>query len=440
MRGFTKAVLLVMAAILVACGGQIEMDKPGPGGTPQYPDNLKCPPEKMTCTGDVDKGTLVCSCDDTWFCQANPKKCSRDRPVPPGGGSWSCTWDNEHSYFCTKKGGKGEVHGDQDWYCTWSDKEFAWRCTRIKTPTKPPGGGSWRCSVDRESKKLICTPAPAGDNDWNCKTSQGKKTCKKGGDGGLPPGGSGWRCHQVLEGGVQNWVCSNTKPTGSKPPGGNGWKCVKTGSELGKDHYRCQRPGTKNDVPPGGGFYACVKGSEFGGTTCVKVDKKPAPWSPKDGFKCAPGTKMWCDGLDFCGWGQVTCQPNGQWPSKMLGGKKVLFCKELPNYRRPNTQCACYHFFYKANCCERPDCIVPAGTNGQICPKSQGKLCDYCNPLKPECAESGAKCLVSTDYETYCGRVCSSNSSCPAGYKCAAVKLKVGYTKQCVPLDGSCYY
>ena len=441
MRGLTMAVMLLLAATLVACGGQVEMDGPRPGETPQYPDNLKCPPEKMTCTGDVDKGTLVCTCDDTWFCQVNPKKCSRERPVPPGGGNWSCTWESEHKYYCTKKGGKGEAHGDQDWFCTWSDKEFSWRCIRVKTPTKPPGDGSWSCFVDKESKKLVCTPQdPGGGVGWSCKTVGGKKTCTKGDSGDLPPGGSGWKCNRTLVGGAQFWVCYGKKPAGSSPPGGGGWQCVKVGSELGQDTYRCQRPETNNDVPPGGGHYSCSKGSEFGGTTCVKVDKKPTPWTPKDGFKCAPGTKMWCDGMDFCGWGQVTCKPNGQWPSKIVGGKKVLFCKELPSYRRPNTMCACFHFFYKANCCERPDCIVPPGTNGQICPKSKGKLCNSCNPLNPECKEAGAKCLISTEYETYCGRLCASNQNCPTGYKCATVKLKVGSTKQCVPLDRSCHY
>ena len=431
--------LMLLTLTLGACGGQIEMQQDGQDQVPPRVDGLKCPPEQMTCTGEVDQGTLVCTCDDTWFCKLNPKKCHRERPTP-GGGGWRCSWENENKYQCTKKGTKDENPGGQQWLCTWNAKEHSWSCLRIKT-TVPPGGGFWKCVVDNETHKLICTPDKIpGVDGWQCKTVSGQETCHKGGEtGGLPPGATNWKCHQVVHEGVKSWICHGTKTSGTAPPGGGGWKCVKFKTEQGQDHYRCIKPQTKDDVPPGGGSYACSKGSEFSGTRCVKV-ADPKPWHKGKSFKCSPGTKMWCDGKDYCGWGQVTCKPNGQWPSEIVNGEKALLCKELPNYRRPNTTCACYHFFYKPECCERPDCIVPAGTNGQICPKSPGKLCNYCNALKPECQEAGAKCLISDSYETFCGRLCASNSQCPAGYRCAGVKLKVGTTKQCVPVSGSCYY
>ena len=101
----------------------------------------------------------------------------------------------------------------------------------------------------------------------------------------------------------------------------------------------------------------------------------------------------------------------------------------------PNTVCACFHFFFNPMCCESPDCLVPPNTNGQICPKSKGGLCDYCNPLKPECTGRGAKCVVTNAHETFCGQDCA-NAPCPQGYMCLPAK---GNSKQCVPADFSCY-
>jgi hypothetical protein len=150
-----------------------------------------------------------------------------------------------------------------------------------------------------------------------------------------------------------------------------------------------------------------------------------------------PGAKKWCDGHTYCGWGQVTCGPDGKWKRKADG---KLDCWELLDGRRPNTVCACYFTFFNSDCCERPDCIVPQGTNGQICPASAGMHCDYCNPMKSECKESGAKCLVAPTNETFCGRDCSGGAPCPLGSACKPVKGTSGYIHQCVPQDGSCYY
>jgi hypothetical protein len=91
-------------------------------------------------------------------------------------------------------------------------------------------------------------------------------------------------------------------------------------------------------------------------------------------------------------------------------------------------------------CCERPDCIVPAGYPEQGWPhKSEGKLCDHCNPLKPECKEAGARCIVVNTHETFCGKECK-DTPCPASHDCLEVKLKVGTTWQCVPRDLSCVH
>jgi len=163
----------------------------------------------------------------------------------------------------------------------------------------------------------------------------------------------------------------------------------------------------------------------------------PDPWA-----KCAPGQRMWCDGPVYDGWGLVECDPaTGHWKTTVVNGKTTIDCREdLAAGTRPNTLCACYHLFTNFSCCERPDCILEPGESGQICPPSPGKLCDYCNPLQPECVETDAKCVTTNSHESFCARLCSAAAPCPSGYVCMTIKLKQGSTQQCVPSDFSCYY
>jgi hypothetical protein len=152
---------------------------------------------------------------------------------------------------------------------------------------------------------------------------------------------------------------------------------------------------------------------------------------------------MWCDSLEYSGWGQVDCDPStGRWRTTVNdAGQMVLDCREsLSGGKRPDTVCACYHFFFNPACCERPDCIVSA-SGGQVCAPNEGGLCDYCTPLSSACAEAGAQCLVTNSHETFCGRLCSPATPCPSGYTCLTVKLAGKQTTmQCAPSDLSCYY
>ena len=164
---------------------------------------------------------------------------------------------------------------------------------------------------------------------------------------------------------------------------------------------------------------------------------------PKTTDPCTPGVKMWCEGLAFSGWGQVTCGTDGKWATKLVNGKTAFDCRETSDGRRPTGRCACYHFYFNAMCCEQPSCFVPAGSSGQLCPASPGKLCDYCNPTKPECSETGGRCIVTNSYETFCGRACSKanpqTNPCPTGYTCMTVKVTGTSVDQCIPDDLSCY-
>jgi hypothetical protein len=171
----------------------------------------------------------------------------------------------------------------------------------------------------------------------------------------------------------------------------------------------------------------------------VQPDLRP----PLPPGSCLPGERMWCDGLQYSSWGQVACDPaTEKWRTKTTSsGQIVLDCQELASGERPNTFCACYHFYFNPACCEHQDCVVPPGSKGQICPPSHGGLCDYCNPQKPECTEPKARCVVTNSHETYCASFCSATEPCPPGYLCLVVKLAGGAsTNQCVPSDYSCYY
>jgi hypothetical protein len=404
---------LFAAAALAACS-PMELtppDKADGGGPPVQ----QCPEGQLECTGDPDNGSLVCRCKAVFECPTS-EKCERDAPVPPGGGHWDCSWQ-EFKYTCTSTDVK-EVPGGTGWGCVETEQGVT--CTT--TPVAPDGSGSWGCKV--VGGTLVCEKKPTGTTGWQC-TPDGK-VCTQGGES-LPPGGGSWKCHSSQKGGALVWICVGDSP---QPPGGGGWTCVKV-DELGG--YRCERP---VEQPPGGGSYQCVMGSELGGTRCELV-----PTNTKKST-CQIGEVMWCDGLTYCGWGQVTCDPaTGTWKTKIVGGQEVLDCYELANAERPNTVCACYHFYFNPACCERPDCVVPSGTKPQVCPPSAGGLCDYCNPKSPECKGVGAKCIVSNAHETFCGELCSAQKPCPAGYQCMVVKLAGGQsTNQCVPADFSCYF
>jgi hypothetical protein len=436
----------------ICVDGACEVDPYAPCTDPEK----CCPADKKKCYGDPDKG-IICTCSDLWDCSKNPDKCDQDMPTPDGTNDWECTW-SEFKYTCTKKGDKNTPPtGDSDWDCTYNEQEFKWECTKHPVPNpsnSPDGTAVWKCVVDNENNKLVCTKTgssstqPQGSGTWDCKDTTGdgvKNQCTKVDDNqGLPPGGSSWKCHKVVQNGKTVWVCYGETPQGGTPPGGSGWVCAKVKTEFGKDIWKCERKEDSGDYPPGGGWWSCYKGSEFGGTKCEKVDQPPtAPGpTPTPGQKCLIDEKMWCDGLVYCGWGQVDCDPaTGTWRTITKNGKEMLDCSEdMAGGKVPNTVCACYHYFFNPSCCERPDCIVPPGTSGQVCPKSNGGLCDYCNPLKPECKESGAKCIVTNAHETFCGKHCPTGTECPAGYTCMTVKLKVGTTMQCVPADMSCYY
>jgi hypothetical protein len=352
---------------MMLCGCQGTLMEPGGNAGPTAEDQPCTDP--LTCCPD-DKKQCYGDPDKGMICQCTDLwDCSKDpekceQPMQvPGTGDWTCTW-TDTGYTCTKQGDKDEAVGGGDWSCSWS--QGTWTCTKTPpNPTNQPGGlSTWECTVDNENDTLHCRK----------KTPTTPPPASPDGGAGPPP-------------------APPTADMSSWP-----WPFPPSQHDAGP------APDSGNTGPP-----------------------PPLPPGVKSGSKCVPGTTIWCDGSTYCGWGQMTCPPNGTWPS-------LAACKELPDGRRPNTPCACYHFYYNPMCCETPDCVVPAGSNGQICPESAGKLCDYCNPLKPEC-ESGAKCIITTSNESFCGQPCSASNPCPSGYTCKGSNKG----SQCYPSDGSCY-
>jgi hypothetical protein len=379
----------------------------------------------------------VCVCLDDWDCDQALTRCTRPTPEPTPGGDWVCTW-TEFKYSCRRPDGAGAPPGGAGWFCTL-DADGARVC--VSTPPNPGGGPEgtsvWRCEV--QGPLLVCERGERIPVDpplsWHCAGTAGSTVCTNT-VGGLPPGGSEWKCSRQSQSGTLAWICWGRA---SSPPGGNGWTCDKV--EGYADIWRCQRPDGPEDHPPIPGNWVCVKGSDYGGTVCEQVDD-PSP-VPSPGATCVAGQRMWCDSLVWSGWGQVECDPQtGRWKTIMTAnGQQTLDCRFSTGGKRPNTVCACYHTYLNPSCCERPDCIVPPGTDGQLCPPSPGGLCHYCNPQdKGSCIEAGAVCIVTNSSETFCGRPCSESTPCLAGYSCMTVKLPTGSTQQCVPEDFSCYY
>jgi hypothetical protein len=430
-------------------GSSDEKYSPPPSGAAVCQDGIACCQEdELVCVGNPDS-TTVCRCFKAWDCESavDPKKCWQNKAdVPDGNGDWTC--QSQGNVEKCVRPGSDVPPSKNGWICkaTGSGVE----CTR--TTNTPDGTTNWNCSYSGEFKSCIKSggtvggdagpyqdgsgvqadqgPTPTGDiglpKGWNCATNNlGEMVCKKAG-AGVPPGGGTFKC---------SWKANKITCEGSsaQPPGGmSGWQCVE--NEL--IGWRCTKTITPDDYPDGTGGWNCYSGSDFNGTVCVK----PPP--PQQGKECNPGTKKWCDGLTYCGWGQVTCGPDGKWKTRTnpQTGQPELDCWELTDGRRPNTKCACHFFYWNKDCCETPSCVVPPSTNGQICPKSAGKYCDYCNPNAPECINAGSKCVVTTNNETFCGIDCAGGKGCPAGSSCQKLQIDNEYYWQCIPNDLSCYY
>jgi hypothetical protein len=369
-----------------------------------------------------DVGTATCT---------NPPP---DTPPPDDDGKWSCNYDGTKE-ICRKK--PADKPNDQPgWTCVpiaggdrchsdvpgQSAEGSGWICTPenggttcvSSTPDQPDHGGPWGCVYD-DVGGITCT-ADSGD-DWICvPDGAGHTTCTDT-TPNVPDDGT-WDCFDV----DGKTVCYGSGDS----PGSGGWICQT--DDVGR--ARCENPPDYPPDQPGSGTWICWY-DDVGYRVCS--DAPPLP----PGNECVYGQRKWCDGATYCGWGILECRPDGTWPTDPND------CIEQG--KRPNTVCACGFAFFNPDCCERPDCLVPPGTNGQVCPASPGKQCDYCNgpPNNLTCA-AGFTCVFFHDlsrstYETYCGKDCSASRTCPSGFECIEFPGAPGHFA-CMPPDRSCYY
>ncbi|MCB9555981.1 MAG: hypothetical protein H6707_07745 [Deltaproteobacteria bacterium] len=400
-----------------------------------------CKPEELVCKGDIDRGT-VCRCSNLWDCNQNQTKCSKPFQSPFGSGESGCKYESEYrGVVCRKSGNPGDEVGPNGiggWNCRYSSetKEVICQEDYPSNPTnKPPTGDvDWKCTlvISDGLAKIVCEREPPNTNNnttgsggWECNAEM--TVCTKKGTSPTSSGGGSWNCR--IHNGVV--ICEGDKPS----DGSGGWVCEKR--EVGGDtKYVCKRPATPEDSNPpnGGGTTTCII-NEFG-TRCEKgsTPSEPPPIAPTPGLKCTPGEEFWCDGYQFCGWGTITCKPDGTFPTRVYNGKTILDCKERADAKIPNTLCAQLHYFFNSRCCERPDCKVVDAVERK---PSAGEPCDPCNPLQPNCKQG--ICVVTNLYETFCSQHPDASGKCPSGMILVQATQNGRKVPTCIEADQSCY-
>lgn len=143
---------------------QLDRQPPGDPFAPCIDPARCCGPENTVCDGDPDTGG-TCKCTGLWACRHEATVCQQELPVPPGGGSWTCTWSAQ-LYTC-KGSPPAKPPGSGGWSCTQNQADKLWTCTKSPpNPTNSPSGtAAWSCSLDTEPGLIVCErkgrpPAP----------------------------------------------------------------------------------------------------------------------------------------------------------------------------------------------------------------------------------------------------------------------------------------
>lgn len=458
-----------------------------PNQVPDYPSGSTPPTGGTGTTGGTGPGG---SSIPTWACvsDANGTTCTASVSDQPSfGGPWVCVFDDVGGVMC-----KSEQNGT--WACA-VDAQGVTTC-RQESPNVPSSSGTWQCYDTAGT--TVCTggtgpggtipggTGPGGTGPggtppggatgpgtygpgWVCLTDDvGRVVCttttpenpSNTGNGPNPVGGtitSGTITGGTMSGGtttngtttgatitngtitgatintpsgpITNATITGATVTGATVTGGTPVGGTITGGTItgGTVTGGTPPPGTSSGPGTNGGTWNCWF-DDVGARVCNNAPTTSTVFNPAHQMEglCVPGVRRWCDGATYCSWGQQTCKPDGSWGD----------CLENSGIR-PNTLCGCYYFYFNAECCETPDCVIPPGTTGQTCPANQGNNCDYCDG-RGQCP-NGAKCVFADDGEAYCTRACDA-SSCPTGYQCTSIKAKDGsLSKVCVPADKSCY-
>jgi hypothetical protein len=311
------------------------------------------------------------------------------------------------------------------------------------TSPQPPGAGhppgSYTCPATGGG--LYCPPNgnPGGGGGFDCTATAEILTCNS--SGGTPPGNAGWTCTSFQDGSMfchtpdcnqtpaGEITCRNGTPP--LPPGGNGWTCYNEQSGL-----TCTSPPTGGNGGSGGGSgRGGSGGSGTGGSGGGTFGNCPQQ-----------GVKRWCDGQNFCSWGQQECVSLA---GVLLWGPCVEGNPNNPPNPAPNTDCACYYpFSYAPQCCERTDCHV-VGERQVPCNVPNGGLCAPCGD-DSSCAP-GAMCVrkLTMAYDPnsmgsintvmqFCSHSCNADADCGDANRFACIMPPGSPTRFCVPRSGSC--
>jgi hypothetical protein len=257
-------------------GERIQAESPQPGSDPFAPCtsyDACCTKADLVCVGDPDTGHTTCSCSTLWDCSKNPKKCEQDKPVPSGGGDWTCTWTAQ-LYTC-KSANPTATPGGNGWTCSQSGG--SWTCTKSPpNPSNKPGGASvWKCTVEEVADKVICERASTPD-----------ASTPKSPDAGAPPPRpkTETNCADGIDNDGDGLVdCKDTDCPACKPP-----------CPAGKE---------------------CCDGVDNNGDG--KIDEGNVCGSLGQGQPCPPGAYQSCD--CYCGVHR-RCKADGTWgPCKVDG-------------------------------------------------------------------------------------------------------------------------
>lgn len=271
MRATTLALL---ASMLTACMGQTEElngEEPGsptnPTPNPSDPfapcvDESCCAPNEKVCTGDPDNG-LVCKCYKVWDCD-NPKKCEAPL-LPPGDGSWSCTW-SKSALTCTGGSASKPPTGSNGWTC------------------KKNANGTFTCTASPPNP----SNKPQGTTVWSCVVTNGLVVCERKDPTTPPP------------------TTPPVTPPPSKPVENCGDGIDNDGDGLvdSKDPD-CPSTPPASQCPPG---KECCDGKDNNGDG--RVDEGNVCGSLPGSEPCPPGAIQSCD--CYCGVHRK-CKPDGTW-------------------------------------------------------------------------------------------------------------------------------
>jgi hypothetical protein len=401
----------------LGCQGEVGHDDEGGGnqaGTTRNRSTISACPVDPDCGIGGDCSLYVCP--DYWQCEdlaSGGKRCVSQWPAyPTEDGDWTCAHEDGRT-VCTGTEVPADGGGG-DWHCLKEEH----RVVCEKTPDYPTveSSGGWVCSYDGDAR--VCE-TPGGSGTWECAQTTAGPECRRTHD--VFPDDGEWQCVLGVgdDGGAQI-VCAGVPGDG----GGPDWVC-----EQGEFTQVCERDFEYPEYPGDGGGPL---------TNCEMVDEfriicRGTP-PTNGGGKCIIGQQRWCDDAMYCSWGKQEClEATGDWGPCI---EPTLTAAGLTD--RPDTACGCRYFYFNAECCETPDCIIPADHQPPTCTDERnGGLCAYCDS-HADCGGEADLCVFSGNGTTFCGTACGPGGSCPEGFECSAIATRQGAVQQCVPSGGAC--